>query len=146
MLKRLWILFPLTIPLQVFAETAQKNPIPVPTSVIAAESMTQMITGLVLVLAIIIAIAWLLKRFSILPATATEHIKIVATTSVGQRERIVIIDIGETRLVLGVAPGQVNKLHSMEKSSLDTVDKKLAKTASPFSEKLDSSIHKGNQC
>lgn len=146
MLKRLWILFLLAIPLQVFAETAQKTPMPAPTSVIAAESMTQMITGLALVLVIIIAIAWLLKRFSILPTTTTEHIKIVAMTSVGQRERIVIVDIGETRLVLGVAPGQVNKLHSMEKSSMDTVDKKSAKKAALFSEKLDSSIHKDNQC
>ncbi|MDH5553216.1 MAG: flagellar biosynthetic protein FliO [Nitrosomonas sp.] len=144
MLKHLCILFPLTLPLQVFAETAQKNPLSTPGSVIAAESMTQMIAALMLVLLIIIAIAWLLKRFAIIPSTSTGLIKIVSAASVGQRERIVIVDIGETRLVLGVAPGQVNKLHSMKNSSLEAVEKTPKKAVSPFSEKLDNSIHKGN--
>lgn len=144
MLKQLCLFFALTLPLQVFAETAQPNPIP-PGSVIAAESMTKMVIGLALVLVIIIAIAWLLKRFSIIPTAATGHIKIVSAASVGQRERIVIVEIGETCLVLGVAPGQVNMLHSMEKSALNTNDKTLKNASGQFSEALDKSISKGTK-
>ena len=106
--------------------------------------MAKMITGLLLVLAIIIASTWLLKRFSIIPTISSGNLKVIAATGVGQRERVVIVEIGETWLVLGVAPGQVTKLHTMEKSSIETADKTLKHTATEFSDKLDTSIQKSN--
>ncbi|MCB1985601.1 MAG: flagellar biosynthetic protein FliO [Burkholderiales bacterium] len=144
MFKQLFIFFTLTFSSQVFAETTQNNLIP-PGSVIAAESMTKMIISLVLVLVIIIAIAWLLKRFAIIPTNATGHLKIVSAASIGQRERVVIVEVGETWLVLGVAPGQVNKLYSMEKSALNTHDKSLNHTSGKFPEELVKSISKSTK-
>ena len=141
MLKPLCIFFAITFPLKVFAETA-----PIPTgSVIAAESMTKMIFSLLLVLVIIIAIAWLLKRFAIIPTTTTGPIKIVSAASVGQRERVVIVEVGDTWLVLGVAPGKVNTLHSMEKSTSNSNDKTLKIAGGQFSEELDKSISKNTK-
>ena len=144
MLKQLSTFSVLTFPLQVFAETVQQNPIPAGT-VIATESMTKMIISLVLVLGIIIAIAWLLKRFAVIPTATTGHIKIVSTAGVGQRERVVIAEVGETWLVLGVAPGQINMLYSMEKSALNTSDKALKNASVQFSEALDKSISKSTK-
>ncbi len=141
MLKQLSIFIALTLPLKVFAETHEKNPIP-PGSIIAAESMTKMITGLILVLVIIIAIAWLLKRFAIIPTTATGHIKIVAATSVGQRERVVIVEVDETWLVLGVTPGQVNKLHKLDKKPSNTDAQQPKQSSGQFSVELGKSIGK----
>ncbi len=126
---------------QVFAETAQKTPI-APESIIGADSMAKMITGLLLVLVIIIVSTWALKRFSIIPAISSSHLKIIAATGVGQRERVVIVEIGETWLVLGVAPGQVCTLHTLEKTVLETENKTLKRAASEFSDALDSSIGK----
>ncbi len=77
--------------------------------------MFQMFAGLVAVLAMLIAAAWLLKRFSLQQKIPGGAIKIIAGAAVGQRERVVLIEIGETWLVLGVAPGQVNALHTMRK-------------------------------
>lgn len=131
----------LIISTRVFAETAQKTPI-APESIIGADSMTKMITGLVLVLVVIIVSTWALKRFSIIPAISSSYLKIVAATGVGQRERVIIVEIGETWLVLGVAPGQVTKLHTLEKTSLEPEIKTLKRTASEFSDALDSSIGK----
>ncbi|MCB1947868.1 MAG: flagellar biosynthetic protein FliO [Burkholderiales bacterium] len=139
MLKHFCLFLLLTCPLAVFAEAEPRNPIQ-PESVIAAESITKMITGLLLVLAIILIVAWLLKRFANIPATATGHIKIVAAASIGQRERVVIVEIGETHLVLGVTPGQINTLHSMEKTSLHATGQVTEKSGEQFSEVLKNSI------
>jgi flagellar protein FliO/FliZ len=88
-----------------------------PASAVPAGSMLQMLAGLLLVLAVIGAAAWLLKRFAANPGTATGAIRVIAGAAVGQRERVVLVEIGGTWLVLGVAPGQVSALHSMPKDS-----------------------------
>ncbi len=50
--------------------------------------------------------------------TSAAALKAVATLSVGARERVVVIEAGESWLVLGVAPGRVNKLHVMPRQEL----------------------------
>ena len=77
--------------------------------------MFQMFAGLVAVLAMLVAAAWLLKRYSRGQRIPGGAIRVIAGAAVGQRERVVLVEIGETWLVLGVAPGQVNALHTMQK-------------------------------
>ena len=45
-------------------------------------------------------------------------LKVISGVAVGQRERIVLVEVNDTWLVIGVAPGQVRTLHSMPKSNL----------------------------
>lgn len=81
--------------------------------------MLQMLAALLLVLVVVGVAAWLLKRFVANPGAAAGAIKVVAGAAVGQRERVVLVEIGATWLVLGVAPGQVNALHSMPKAAAE---------------------------
>jgi len=67
------------------------------------------------VLALIGAVAWLLKRLSAFRAPGGGLIRVLAGAAVGQRERIVLVEVGETWLLVGVAPGHVTNLHSMPK-------------------------------
>ena len=106
----------LSLPAAAGAETLQPAYAP-PASAMSAGSMLQMLAGLLLVLAVIGAAAWLLKRVAANPGTATGAIRVIAGAAVGQRERVVLVEIGGTWLVLGVAPGQVRSLHSMPKDS-----------------------------
>lgn len=104
-----------------------------------------MLGGLVLMLIIILGLAWVLKRFSLIPNTANGAMKLVAATGVGQRERVVIVEINGTWLVLGVAPGRVNMLHSMEKPSTSLQqDTAPESVAADFAEQLNDSIRKNN--
>jgi flagellar protein FliO/FliZ len=43
---------------------------------------------------------------------------VIAGTSVGPRERVVLLEVEDTWLLVGVAPGQVNALHQMPKGTL----------------------------
>ncbi len=77
--------------------------------------MFQVMLGLGLVLAVIAGCAWVLKRFSGIRRGPISAIKIIGGSAVGQRERVVLVEIADTWLVIGVAPGHVTALHSMPK-------------------------------
>lgn len=84
-------------------------------SALSAGSVAQVIFGLALVLALVGGIAWLLKRLSAFRAPGAGLIRVLAGAAVGPRERIVLVEIGETWLLVGVAPGHVSTLHTMPK-------------------------------
>tara|TARA_R110002012_G_scaffold68798_4_gene178572 strand:- start:2110 stop:2550 length:441 start_codon:yes stop_codon:yes gene_type:complete len=67
--------------------------------------------ALALVIAIIFICTWLLKRWSNLHTRQGAHLRIVGSTAVGNRERIVIVEVEDTWLVVGVGNGHITKLH-----------------------------------
>ena len=69
--------------------------------------------ALALVIAVILLCSALLKRMGPGRAGHGHHLKLVASTAVGQRERVVIVDVEGTWLVLGVGGGQVTPLHQL---------------------------------
>ncbi len=73
-----------------------------------------MILGLLLILALLGAIAWFLKRSGLagrLQQSATA--RVVGGVNVGNRERVVVVEVADTWIVVGVAPGRVNALATM---------------------------------
>ncbi|OUS04050.1 flagellar biosynthetic protein FliO [Gammaproteobacteria bacterium 54_18_T64] len=90
----------------------------------------QLVSGLGLVLLSIAALAWLLKRINRLPNRDLKNLELVASLSVGQRERIVIVRAGSRELVLGVAPGHISRLGELSLPAA-TVDKPEASAPTP---------------
>jgi flagellar protein FliO/FliZ len=80
----------------------------------AMTSLWQMTLGMLLVLGLILAMAWLLKRSGRFQMGAGGGLRILGGLSMGSRERVVLIQAGETQLLLGVAPGRVQTLHVLE--------------------------------
>ncbi len=79
-----------------------------------AGNMMQTAGGLILVLILIVALAWIFRRVSHLPAGGKGMLRMVGGLSLGARERIVVVEVEGKRLVLGVAPGRVQTLHILE--------------------------------
>ena len=69
--------------------------------------------ALALVVLIIVAARAVLKRVGINRPRHGGRLQVMGATAVGQRERVVIVQVEETWLVLGVGGGQVNKLHEL---------------------------------
>ena len=81
---------------------------------ISMTSLWQLTLGMLLVLALIAASAWLLKRTGRFQIGAGGGLRILGGLSMGARERVVLLQVGDTQLLVGVAPGRVQTLHVLE--------------------------------
>jgi flagellar protein FliO/FliZ len=84
-------------------------------SALPATGLLQVLVALGLVLAAIAAFAWMLRRLT--PGAVGTHgwLRVVGGAMVGPKERVVLVEIGDTWLVLGVAASSVNLLHTLPK-------------------------------
>jgi len=86
-----------------------------PPPAVSSGSIVQIIFSLLLVLAAIVLVAWLLKRVNATQLGSGNLLKILGSVAIGQRERIVLVEVKDTWLVVGVAPGQIRTLHTLQK-------------------------------
>lgn len=81
--------------------------------VASAGSFFQVLMGLLVVLGLMAGIAWMLKRFNIARIAGNAPVKVVGGVSVGNRERVLVVEVAGQWIVVGVAAGQVSALASM---------------------------------
>ncbi|OXV28250.1 flagellar biosynthetic protein flip [Escherichia coli] len=85
---------------------------------VSAAPLLQVSGALIAIIALILAAAWLVKRLGFVPKrTGVNGLKISASASLGARERVVVVDVEDARLVLGVTAGQINLLHKLPPSA-----------------------------
>ncbi|MBS0455147.1 MAG: flagellar biosynthetic protein FliO [Proteobacteria bacterium] len=82
-------------------------------SAVGAASLLQAVLGMACVLGLILACAWVARRFGLQRLGGGHVVKVVSSTSVGQRERVVVVDVAGQWLVLGVTPHNINTLHTL---------------------------------
>lgn len=75
-------------------------------------TLASMLGGLILVLLLIFALAYLLRRFNLVPTT-NGVLKTIAVTSLGQKERLVLVQVGEQQYLLGVSSQQVSLIDKL---------------------------------
>ena len=80
-------------------------------------AVLQTLVGLAVVIGLVFACAWLPRRFGFQPARRGGPLKVVSSVAVGTKESATIVEIGDTWLVLGVAPGNVRLLHTLPAGS-----------------------------
>ncbi|MCU7847899.1 MAG: flagellar biosynthetic protein FliO [Candidatus Thiodiazotropha sp. (ex Lucinoma kastoroae)] len=95
------------------AETVEKQ-VGIKIAPLGTESLLSTAGGLLLVLGLIIGGAWLFKRYGTLPMGGKGLVRVVGGTSIGTREKVVVVEVENTRLLLGVAPGQIRTLHVLQ--------------------------------
>lgn len=117
-------------PLAFAADVARTTYVPPPAPV-SSGSVVQVMVSLLLVLAAVLAVGWVLKRLHLPQQGAGNLLKVISGVSVGQRERVVLVEVNDTWLVVGVAPGQVRTLHTLPKGVLPA-DGKPAGEATSF--------------
>jgi flagellar protein FliO/FliZ len=78
-------------------------------------AMFQVVLALLLVLAAVFLVFWLLRRLLPMSSGADGFLKVLGGVMVGPRERVVVVEVGETWLILGVAAGRVSILHTVSR-------------------------------
>ncbi|WP_263069777.1 flagellar biosynthetic protein FliO [Enterobacter huaxiensis] len=83
-------------------------------SAVPGSPLLQVSGALFGIIAFILIAAWLAKRFGLAGKTAAARgLKVSASTSLGPRERVVIVDVEDARLVLGITASNISVLHKL---------------------------------
>ena len=89
-----------------------------PPAGLGAGSLVQVFAGLALVLALVAGAAYVMRRIGRVPGLSNHAIKTVAAAAVGTRERVVLLEVGQSWILVGVAPGQVRGIATLPKAEL----------------------------
>jgi flagellar protein FliO/FliZ len=84
----------------------------------SSNGVFKMICGLAIVLIVMAAMTWIIKR--VLPNITNNQqaiARVISSVSVGSRERVVILQVADRWIVVGVAPGRVNSIANLEAGS-----------------------------
>jgi flagellar protein FliO/FliZ len=92
------------------------TPAPMPATP-AAGSLLQTTLALVFVLALLAALAWFMKRYGPKASGGAAHLRVVGALSLGGRERIMVVEVGDQWIVVGASPGRVNALATMPRQA-----------------------------
>lgn len=84
----------------------------------AAGSIVQMLLGLAVVIGLLYASLHVLKRLGAGGGKSAGLVKVRCATAVGPRERVVLVDVAGKVLVLGVTPGRITPLHTLDAADL----------------------------
>jgi flagellar protein FliO/FliZ len=102
-----------------------------PTLTVQSQPMTQAAVGfstgyliklglaLLLVVGAFFAFAWFLRRFSGPQAGRGTLVRVIGSASLGHRERLVVVQVENKRLLLSVCPNNIQMLSELKVVSLD---------------------------
>lgn len=119
MKRFLWAL--LTLPLSVLAaEPVAGHAAPAAATAPMVNSgvagqLTQLVFGLLLVLGLIFFLAWLLRRVQQAgPAGKGQVIELIGSRALGPRDRLMLVQVGNEQILLGLSPGTITALHVLK--------------------------------
>ena len=92
------------------------------TGISPSSGTLKMVLGLAVVLAIMALISWGVKHMLPGGASAQSAVRIVGGVSVGSRERVVVLEVADRWIVVGVAPGQVSGIANLEIGSVQVAN------------------------
>lgn len=94
----------------------------------------QVTFALGLVLLAIFATAWVLRRLGAGQLGQAGHVRLISGVAVGPKERVVVVEVQDTWLVLGVTAVEITPLHTLPKPpALSTEGQPISAT---FAERL----------
>ncbi len=73
-----------------------------PASPLSAGSLAQLTLSLIAIVALILAISWALRRLRLAGPRGSGQIAVIDELSMGPRERIVLIRVGESQVLVGI--------------------------------------------
>ncbi|WP_343078196.1 flagellar biosynthetic protein FliO [Pseudomonas sp.] len=87
--------------------------------------LTQLVLGLLLVIGLIFVLAWLMRRVQRIGPGNGQVIELVGSRALGPRDRLVLVQVGEEQILLGITPGRITPLHVL-KTPVDAVKTEAA--------------------
>ncbi|MEO6699192.1 MAG: flagellar biosynthetic protein FliO [Paraperlucidibaca sp.] len=79
---------------------------------LSSGNLLSVFLGLLLVVALLLAAAWMIRRFQRVQAPREGALQVTAQLSLGLKERVILVRVGNENVLLGCTPGSIRSLHS----------------------------------
>lgn len=89
---------------------------------ISAGTYAQAGLALALIVSLLAGAAWLARKVSGGKGFGQGGMRVIGGVALGPRERIVLLEVGEEWLVIGIVPGQIRTLHRLAKGEPPTAE------------------------
>src|SRR5476651_706795 len=76
--------------------------------------LTQLVLGLLLVVGLIFVLAWLMRRVQRIGPGNGQVIEMIGSRALGPRDRLMLVQVGNEQILLGVTPGRITPLHVLK--------------------------------
>jgi flagellar protein FliO/FliZ len=78
--------------------------------------LMKVVVAMVIILGIIAGLAILLRKFNFIEGNDSAVISIIGAISLGNKDRVFLLKVGEEQIVVGASPGNIQKLYVMKKN------------------------------
>lgn len=103
--------------------------------------IVKIIGSLVLVILMMIVLLYFMKRFSFKGSVIHDSVRIISALSIGPRERIMLLQVGEEQILVGSTPSSIRPLHVLDKQ----VEATVSESAQPNMKSILASLMKNPQ-
>ncbi|MDR3476578.1 MAG: flagellar biosynthetic protein FliO [Gammaproteobacteria bacterium] len=93
-----------------------------------------MVANLIAVLAFILVLVYLLKKLKSSKYSTNQMIKIMNVVSVGTKEKVILMEVNNTILLVGATPNHIETLYVFDASEAE--DKKAAINKNSYAEEV----------
>ncbi|MGP3792057.1 flagellar biosynthetic protein FliO [Pseudomonas sp. B392_1p] len=105
----------LAVPLLLLAPGALASSPAVPSTAGVTSQISQLLLGLGVVIGLIFLLAWVVRRLQgQVGPRSNQVIKLLSSQALGQRERLLLVQVGEEQILLGLTAGRITPLHVLQ--------------------------------
>lgn len=104
--------------------------------VVSYADVLQWMTGLMIVLAMFGLFVWVLRKTGSFSFENKKQLAVLSGLSLGVREKLVLVKVGDKQLLLGVTPGRIDKLLELGGDDRLFQDDEAQADAGMFAKKL----------
>ncbi len=108
-------------------------------NLISRNELLRLITGLLVVLLVIVCLSWIVKRLNLVKLSTSKGFQSIASMTLGAKEKIILLKVGERYLLIGVGASTVSTLHDFGEQLPLGFD---AENKTTFAELLKSAVGK----
>lgn len=84
-----------------------------PVPMLDSGSLLQMLLALAVVVVLIIGLSFAIQKFKLFTVGSSAHIRIVGGLALSNKDRLLLVQVGNEQLLISASPGRINKVHEM---------------------------------
>lgn len=104
---------------------------------VGGSELISLASSLVIIIVVIVALGWLYSRSRSLGGANDDVINIVASRALGTRERLLLVEVADQQLLVGMTATQVQTLHVFDKPVATSA---VSRPAAGFASRLKAAI------